>query len=144
MACRWPPESLATGTSTEGISTSISSRYRRAAARIDRFPSSREPAAATCFFPVEKEVVVNTQLVYQRQVLEHRLYAVLACVLDGAEPDLLAVHEDPAAVRRVQPRQDLDKGGLAGAIVADQAERLRRVVGACPRPAGRLRDRRSS
>jgi hypothetical protein len=75
-------------------------------------------------FPVEEEVVVNAQLVHERQVLEHRLDAVFACVLDGAEPDLLAVQVDPAVVRLVQPRQYLDECGLSGAVVADQTEDL--------------------
>src|SRR3546814_12526457 len=36
-----------------------------------------------------------------------------------------AVEQDAAAVGRVQPGQPLDQGGLAGAVLADQRQRLR-------------------
>ena len=68
--------------------------------------------------------MVDAQLVHQCQVLEDRLDAVLASVLDRAQPDLLALYEDATVVGLVEPRQDLDQRGLAGAVVADEAEDL--------------------
>jgi len=93
------PDSFATGVSTEGMSTPMSSRNRLAVARIARLLRP-EPAAAG-LFPVEKQIVVHTLLAHQRQILEHRLDAVLACVPHRTELNLLAVEIDATTVRPV-------------------------------------------
>ena len=64
-----------------------------------------EPAAAGVF-AVEKQIVVHAQLANQRQILEHSLDAVLACVLHRTEPNLLALKIDAATVRRFAVRSE--------------------------------------
>src|ERR1700732_239580 len=82
-------------------------------------PVAEKPEpAATGVFAVEKQIVVHAQLTNQRQILEHGLDAVLACVLHRTELNLLALKIDAATVRPVEARQDLDQSRLAGAVVA--------------------------
>ena len=80
---------------------------------------------------VEEQVFVHGQLRHQGEVLVHRLDAVGPGVLYGVEGDLLALHEDAARVRPLEPAQDLDQGALAGPVVAHQAR--------APRPGGGAR-----
>ena len=123
MAWRWPPDSFAAGTSTEGIvDPDVVQVLTRGLAHRPVLEEA-EPAA-TGVLPVEEKIVVDAQLVHQRQVLEDRLDAVMASFLDRAEPDLFALYVDATVVRLVEPGQDLDQSGLAGAVVADQAEDL--------------------
>ena len=67
---------------------------------------------------------------------------------------LLPAKQDPAGVRRLEAAQDLEQGGLAGAVVTDQAQHLAafqvqvhvdqrghcdRTAWRCARPAARPR-----
>ena len=61
-----------------------------------------------------------------------------AQILDGEVPEVDAVDQDAALVGIVEPGQQLDDGGLAGAVLADQRQRLaglQREVQAAHRPA---------
>jgi hypothetical protein len=68
--------------------------------------------------------VIDGELVDQRQVLVDGVDAERAGVIDAAQHDLGAVDDDLPGVRPVEPADDLHEGGLAGAVVADQAEHL--------------------
>ena len=104
MACRWPPDSFAARVSTQGMSTPMSSRNQLGGAHRP-VAEKPEPAAAGVF-AVEKQIVVHAQLANQRQILEHSLDAVLACVLHRTEPNLLALKIDAATVRRFAVRSE--------------------------------------
>src|SRR5215207_8460550 len=66
----------------------------------------------------EKEVPPNRHQRHRRQVLKHRRDAPLLRGSRRTERDALAVHPDLALVLVVDPREDLDERGLAGAVVA--------------------------
>ncbi len=62
----------------------------------------------------------------------------VAEVLDGDVPEVGAVDQDAAFVGIVEAGQELDDGGLAGAVLADQRQRLaglQREIQAAHRPA---------
>ena len=75
-------------------------------------------------FAAEEHVVIDAEVLDQRQVLVDRLDAVGAGIARRGEMRLLAVDDDRAAVGLVKAREDFDQGGLAGAIVADQRQHL--------------------
>ena len=74
--------------------------------------------------PVQEHVVVDGELVDQREVLVHRVDAERAGVVDRLDRDLLALQDDPPAGGRLEAAEDLEQGGFARAVVADQAEHL--------------------
>src|SRR6266545_1750625 len=71
---------------------------------------------------VEEHVVVDGQLVDQREVLVDRVDAEGPGVVHGLEGHLLAVDEEPPRIRLLEPAEDLHQRRLAGAVVADEAE----------------------
>jgi hypothetical protein len=75
-------------------------------------------------FPVEEHVVVDAQLVDQRQVLVDGVDAQRPGVVHRPQRQRLTVEEDLARVRLVEAAEDLHQGRLAGAVVADQPEHL--------------------
>ena len=71
----------------------------------------------------ELHVGDRVEVVAQREVLVHRLDAVLAS-RRRRESDRLAADEDLTRVRRVQSAEDLDERALPRAVVADEADDL--------------------
>src|SRR4029079_8175073 len=62
-----------------------------------------------------------------REVLVDGRDALRARVARRAEAHLLSVDQQPSLVRPVGAGEDLDEGGLAGAVVAEDARHLARV-----------------
>src|SRR5438105_1349387 len=75
----------------------------------------------------EEHVLGHGQRRRQRQVLVDGLDAGGPSVQRRAEVDRPAVHQDLTGVGPEGPRQDLDHGGLAGAVVADHSQYLARL-----------------
>ena len=69
-------------------------------------------------------VTVDGQLVDQGKILVHHVDAERARMVDGLEDDRLASQQDPAGVGLVEAAENLQQRGLAGAVVAEQAEHL--------------------
>ena len=74
----------------------------------------------------EEEVGHNVEVVAQREVLVDRRDPQHCGVVGAADRHRLPVEEELALVRRVDPRDGLDEGGLARAVVADEADDLAR------------------
>src|ERR1039457_1370428 len=74
--------------------------------------------------PVEEHVVVDGELVDEGEILVDHVDAGRAGLRHRGERDLLAVEQDPPAGGLLKTADDLDEGGLARAVVADQAEPL--------------------
>src|SRR5581483_4528950 len=79
---------------------------------------------AAHLLPVQEHVVVDAELVDQREVLVDDVHAQRPGVVDGLEVDLLPVDQDPAGVGRLEATHDLEQRRLARAVVADQAQHL--------------------
>ena len=75
-------------------------------------------------FPLEKDVVVNGQLVDQREILVDRVDSQRAGVIHRLDHDLLAVEHDAPRLGPVEATQDLEERRLPRAVVAEQAEYL--------------------
>src|SRR5215475_7413008 len=102
MACRWPPDRLATSRSTDfRVLIPMESRCSLASLRMNLLRSSG-----------------------QRKVLVDDVDAERAGLFHRGEVDLLTVEQDPPGGRRLEAADDLQQGGLARAVVADQAEHL--------------------
>jgi hypothetical protein len=74
--------------------------------------------------PAEEQVAGHVEGVAQRKVLVDDADAVPPGVCRAAEPALLTVDPDLAGVVLQRPGEDLHQGGLAGAVVPDQAQHL--------------------
>ena len=121
IAWRWPPESVTTSALTSGMLTPSESRCARACARIE--PLSSTPQARV--LALQEHVVEDRQPGHEREVLVDGVDAERARVDDRLAADTgLPKTEIVARVGLVEAREDLDQRGLAGAVVADQAEHL--------------------
>jgi hypothetical protein len=70
----------------------------------------------------ERQVVAGGQVLVDRDLLRH--HPEVALDRRRLEPDVAAVHQDPAAVGLENPRDHAQRRGLAGAVGAEQAEDL--------------------
>jgi hypothetical protein len=75
-------------------------------------------------FPAQEEVLVDGQLVDEREVLEDAVDPDLAPVLNRARVIGLALDRDRARIRRLEAGENLDQGRLARSVVAEQPEHL--------------------
>ena len=107
--CRWPPDSVSNGASALSTSANRSSSGCGAARR-------RVEAAE------ERERLARRDLVLQRRGLQRR--ADLLLDVARPPPRVDAADLDRARVRFAQPDQAFDRGRLAGAVRAEQAEDL--------------------
>ena len=73
----------------------------------------------------QEHVVVDAEVADQREVLVDRLDAVGARFARRGETHLFAFVDDRAGVGLMKSGEDLDQGGLARAVVANQAPVLR-------------------
>ena len=83
-----------------------------------------DAAAYARALAAEHDVLGGGEVGHQRLLLEHHADAVVGGVDDAAEPDLLAAHPDLAGVGPDQADQRLEQGGLAGTVLAGEAEHL--------------------
>ena len=74
--------------------------------------------------PVEEHVLIHRELVDQREILIDGIDAERPGVVDRLQHDLSPVQEDRARAGRLEAAEDLEQGGLARAVVADQPEYL--------------------
>src|SRR4029079_13521688 len=74
-------------------------------------------------------VLGDVEVVAQRQVLVDDLDAQRGDVARAVDIDARAVEEVVAGVAAVDAGDDLDQGGLAGAVVTDEGRHLPRVDG---------------
>jgi hypothetical protein len=81
-------------------------------------------ARASRFIALEEHVVVDRQLVDEREVLVDAVDPERPRVVDRAQLDLLALDDEAALVGLLEARDRLDERGLARAVVAEQAEDL--------------------
>jgi hypothetical protein len=87
--------------------------------------------------PAEEDVVGDGEAGDQVELLVDRRNSERHRRLRVAEPDRLPAPADPAGVGLVRPREHLDEGRLAGAVLAEQAVHLPRAdveVDAVERP----------
>ena len=96
-------------------------------------------------FAVQKHVVVDAQPVDERQILVDAFDAERPRLVDRAELHRLAINENLPRIRLVVAGQDLDQGRFAGAVVAENTERLaapdaERHAGECRHGAEHLGD----
>src|SRR3712207_1089169 len=75
-------------------------------------------------FAPDEEVARDAHQRDHRQVLEDRGYPALYGVARRVEEDLLAFQRHGALGGLVDPGEDLDQGGLAGPVIAEQARDL--------------------
>ena len=83
-----------------------------------------DAAAHAGALAAEDDVLGGGEVGDQRLLLEHHADAVVGRVDDAAQPDLLAAHPDLAGVGADQADQRLEEGGLAGTVLAGEAEHL--------------------
>src|ERR1700730_8824680 len=74
--------------------------------------------------PVQEHVVVDGELVDQRQVLVHGVDAERAGVVHRLQRDLLALQDDPSRGRGLKAAHDLDQRGFARAVVTQEPQHL--------------------
>ena len=124
IAWRWPPDNWPTSSiDRRAHATPISSSAAAARRRIVLWSSSFSGPPVQQF-PLQEHVVVDAEPVDQRQILVDALDAERAGVVDRAQLDRSAVDKDLPRIRPVVAGQDLDQGRFAGAVVAEDAERL--------------------
>ncbi len=126
MDWRWPPESWATSARRLGMWISSASRWSLASSIIRRWSSSRRPSTRASGLAAEEQVAGDVDRVAQREVLVDHLDLQGPGLGRRGERDARAVELDAAGVGHVGAGDDLGERGLAGGIVADQAQDLAR------------------
>ena len=107
-------------------------KHRRALAHAGERQLETAPTSAHA----QREVLEHGEVGDQREVLMDEADARGPCVARGAEADRLAAHSQLAAVGRVESGEDLEQGGLAGAVLSEHGVHLagpQRELGAAQR-----------
>ncbi len=101
-------------------------RLQRAQAgpRALAHPAPVEPAAATGGEVAREQVLRHRQLVEQRRILIDGCDAVLQRVLCAGQRHRRAAHQQGARIGPAHASHQLDRGGLAGAILPEQRQHL--------------------
>ena len=98
-------------------------KYSTVSRRIDRLSSNGMPRIRF-FVPCPEHVVVNAEIIDQRQVLVHGRNTHGAGLDRRAQVDRLAVEGVGAAIGLVKAAENLDQRGFARAVVPHQPKHL--------------------
>ncbi len=72
----------------------------------------------------DPDIVEHAEIGKQRDILEGAADADLGDAMRRARQDAVALHQNVALARLIEPRQAIEQRGLAGAVRPDQTENL--------------------